>query len=146
LPGRYPPSPGSSPFTVLNENVINFMVDSATTERWVLHNEDHEFLETHPIHVHQSSGYGVMDAEETSKVNRTPELQGTQDTYSVKAGTSVAVDIAWPFVHSEAPGIGHEDFIPHLSFMVHCHYMPHHDLMMMTQFYIRSRNHHHVRV
>jgi hypothetical protein len=123
--------------TTLDEHVVNFRVDQNTTERWIFYNEDTDFFEVHPAHFHLTSGFAVLDSAHTSPINRVPEFRGSMDMYSVKAGTSLAADIHFGLVNSVAPGIEHLQYVPHRCYMCHCHYMQHHDLMMMLQFYVR---------
>jgi spore coat protein A len=86
-----------------------------TTERWVFRNPEFPGAQTHMVHVH------LNDQKLVSRNGqRPPPFERLKDTWYVKPGEEVVVDI--PF--SDYAG----------TFIMHCHVLEHEDDGMMTQF------------
>ena len=122
----------ANPFNYLNDNVFNFSVRENSTEKWIYINADTQFYDDHPLHFHLTQGF--YEEDETSFVNRHPSNFGSKDVYSIKGGTQVAFKIKFPNYNSET--LYQKNGIRNLGFMFHCHYMMHHDMNMMGQFYV----------
>ncbi len=118
-----------NPFQVMNDNIMNFTVKKDTTETWIFYNTDNEFFDNHPFHFHLTTGF--VNKAESSPINCDPILTGSIDVVSIKVGTHLGLDIKFSnFSSFDGDGI------KNLGYMFHCHYMMHHDMNMMGQFYI----------
>jgi hypothetical protein len=123
-----------NPFKHMNNNFFNFRVIQDTSEIWTLYNTDLEFFDEHPFHFHLSRGFYHSSIKRlknnTSPINRTNEYSGYRDTYSIKAGSKLSFIIDFEKYNSL------DGQIPNLGYMFHCHYMMHHDMEMMGQFWV----------
>jgi FtsP/CotA-like multicopper oxidase with cupredoxin domain len=120
-----------NPFQVMNDNIFNFSIKQEKSERWIFHNDDQDFFDVHPLHFHLTSG--MIDPEYSSFINRDPIYTGSQDVISIKSGTHIAFKIKFNNFNSTMGEI------KNLGYMFHCHYMMHHDMNMMGQFYIEPK-------
>jgi FtsP/CotA-like multicopper oxidase with cupredoxin domain len=123
-----------NPFKHMNDNIFNFRVSQDTSEIWTLYNTDLEFFDEHPFHFHLSRGYyhSSIDRlrDNTSPINRCREYTGYRDTYSLKPGSWLSFIVDFEKYNSL------DGQIPNLGYMFHCHYMMHHDMDMMGQFWV----------
>jgi len=108
-----------------NDNFMNFSVHLNETERWDYYNMDHKFF--HPKHFHLTSGYVVPSS---SLPCVTPLDLYPKDIYFI--GPQQLISFYLTFIHYSSEN----GRIPHLGYMYHCHYMGHHDMNMMGQFYV----------
>ena len=124
--------PGKShqgnPFQVMNDNIMNFSVKENSTERWIIFNSDGSFFDNHPFHFHLSHGF--MEVERSSFINTDHTNAGPKDVYSIKFGSQLAFKLKFGSLNSTM------GTIPYLGYMFHCHYLMHHDMNMMGQFYV----------
>ena len=117
-----------NPFQVMNDNIMNFSVKRDSSEKWIFYNTDNNFFDNHPLHFHLTNGF--VDKSETSPININTILSNALDVISIKYGSHIAFDLK--FSHFDST----EGTIKHLGYMFHCHYMMHHDMNMMGQFYV----------
>lgn len=120
----------NNPFTVMNCNIYNFTVQKNDTEKWIFYNSDTDFFDCHPFHFHLTSGF--IDKEYTDVINLNPLNYGSKDVYCIKSMTQLAINVKFNNYSSK------DGNIRHLGYMFHCHYMNHHDMNMMGQFYIEE--------
>ena len=116
------------PFGKQNDNIYNFSVKEGSTERWIFHNRDNLFMDSHPLHFHLTQGF--LDLANTDPINHHPINGGSKDVYYMKAGTKIAFLVKFPNFNST------QGTIPNLGYMFHCHLMIHHDMNMMGQYYV----------
>ena len=121
-----------NPFQVMNDNIMNFSVKQDNSEKWIFYNTDDNFFDNHPLHFHLTNGF--IDASGTSDINKHHSLGLGMDVISIKAGTHIAFDLKFSDFNSNTGNS--DDHIKHLGYMFHCHYMMHHDMNMMGQFYV----------
>ena len=117
-----------NPFKIMNDNIMNFTVEQNNTERWIYYNSDNEFFDNHPLHFHMTSGF--YDPTYTSFINKNSINNADLDVISIKSGSHIAFKVKFDNFNSTMGEI------PYLGYMFHCHYMDHHDMNMMGQFYV----------
>ena len=141
------------PFQLMNDNIMNFTVNEGTTERWVFYcNADTKHMDNHPLHFHMTSGFVVPDDISFNTIrnkesinistakNNNSNMISTQsiDVMGINSGRKPLVfDVRYPNFNSETKD--HNGIKHHLGYMFHCHYMAHHDMNMMGQFYVKSK-------
>ena len=123
-------SHSGNPFQVMNDNIMNFSVKSNSSEKWIFYNTDDIFFDNHPLHFHLTNGFVDQSKKISSHINNHPSLGRAMDQISIKAGTHIAFDLKFSDFDSS------KGTITHLGYMFHCHYMMHHDMNMMGQFYV----------
>jgi FtsP/CotA-like multicopper oxidase with cupredoxin domain len=118
-----------------NDGLMNFSVKLNSSEKWVYYNMDSQ--DTHPFHFHLTSGFcspndPFNSLDLVDPYCNTPNPYAySKDIYAIGSQTQLAwylkfVDYASTYASR----------IKHLGFMYHCHYMVHHDMMMMGQYYV----------
>ena len=118
---------------LLNDSLLNFTVKQEATERWIYHNLDSQ--DSHPFHFHMTSGFVVKTINDTSNCLLNPKfnfLNYSKDNYSIPPQQSLTFYVKFANHNSTQ---GH---IPYLGYMYHCHYMSHHDMSMMGQFFVEK--------
>jgi FtsP/CotA-like multicopper oxidase with cupredoxin domain len=123
-----------------NDNLMNFSVKGDSTEYWVYHNLDTE--DSHPLHFHLTSGY----VDPKDPINSTSLVDDTTlyypHTYSLDMmGVPPQQQLAWYLKFStytsQDTGLNNQpQRQPYLGFMYHCHFMEHHDMNMMGQYFV----------
>ena len=116
------------PFGVMNDNIMNCAVKKNTTEVWEFWNTDMNFFDNHPLHFHLTSGF--IDETNTDEINLNQINYGSKDVYSIKAKTKLSFKLK--FINYDST----QGTVPYLGYMFHCHYMLHHDMNMMGQYYV----------
>ena len=117
-----------NPFQFMNPYIFYFTVKKNSSEKWIFYNTDNDFYDNHPFHFHLTSGF--IDIENTDLININPINFGSKDNYSIKYNTKIAFNLKFSNFSSV------DGKIPNLGFMFHCHYMNHHDMGMMGQYFI----------
>jgi DNA-binding beta-propeller fold protein YncE len=132
-----------------NDNFFNFSVEQETSEKWLYRNWDAQ--DSHPFHFHLTSGYtDVNDPYNTlplvSNNNYLVQYTYTKDTYSIGSQTQ----LSWYLKFNNYNGTSYPDanypldpsgngVIGNLGYMYHCHFMTHHDMMMMGQYFVTPK-------
>ena len=119
-----------NPFQVMNDNIMNFTVTQDSSEKWIFYNTDDIFFDNHPFHFHLTTAF--IDQSESSFINKSNIYNNSEDVLSIKAGTHIAFDVKFSNFNSS------EGEIKYLGYMFHCHYMMHHDMNMMGQFFVEK--------
>lgn len=117
---------------ILNDNFMNFSVKKDSSELWIYNNLDNQ--DSHPFHFHMTSGFVRFDSKYTSKCIK-QNIEGTvleysKDNYSIGPQQSLAFNIKF---------VNHTSFegqVKYLGYMYHCHFMAHHDMSMMGQYFV----------
>lgn len=115
-----------------NDNILNFSVKVESSEKWVYYNMD--TADSHPFHFHLTTGYCVTnDPENTPAVMEQYHTlyPYSRDTYSIGSQSQ----LSWYIKFSNYKSSYGQRF-RQLGFMYHCHYLAHHDMMMMGQYYV----------
>jgi len=125
-----------------NDNYFNFSVEQEVSEKWYYRNWDVQ--DSHPFHFHLTSGFidpndpynntELVSADNTKSGVYYPY---SRDTISIGSQTQ----IAWylKFSNFNSTSVGPAVFPPinsNLGYMYHCHFMTHHDMMMMGQYFV----------
>ena len=120
-----------------NDNLFNFSVEQENTEKWLYRNWDAQ--DSHPFHFHLTSGYtDPNDPWNTTQLvsddNYSVLYTYSKDTYSIGSQTQ----LSWYLKFNTYNGTDGSDdkVIGNLGYMYHCHYMTHHDMMMMGQYFV----------
>ena len=115
-----------------NDDFMNFSTKLNGSEKWVYYNMDSQ--DSHPFHFHLTTGYADLANQNTSSdLSLTPYDQFTysMDTYAIGSLQQLAIYLKFSNYSSHnAP------YVKNVGFMYHCHYMPHHDMSMMGQYFV----------
>ena len=120
----------------LNNCLFNFSINQGTSEKYIYTNLAKDVHFSHPFHFHMTSGFKTgLNAPSTKKIQCFEPIYGEQlnyskDTYSIFPGDSVEFNVKYPYKNSL---LGPNRY---LGYVYHCHYMNHHDMSMMGQFYV----------
>jgi len=121
----------------MNDAFFNFSVKLNSSEKWTYYNMDAQ--DTHPFHFHLTSGYvDYMDSDKSiilNPVNYYDQYAYSKDTYGVPSQQKLSFYLKFINYTSKQSGINNGEF-PNIGFMYHCHYMVHHDMNMMGQYYV----------
>lgn len=125
-----------------NDNMLNFSTKQDSTEKWIYHNLDRK--NSHPIHFHLTGGYinpFDCDLDKCLIDNRLSHnsILYTKDIYNISSQKSVSFYLKFTNFNSSINVL--RPIYPsqkYLGYMIHCHYMTHHDLNMMSQFFVYS--------
>jgi FtsP/CotA-like multicopper oxidase with cupredoxin domain len=109
-----------------NDNFMNFSVLYDSSEKWIYYNMDNKFF--HPNHFHLTSGYAISDNPCVDEKNLY-----AKDVYSI--GPQQKISFYLKFLNF----ISGQGKIPNLGYMYHCHFMGHHDMNMMGQYFVFSK-------
>lgn len=118
-----------------NDALMNFSVKLNSSEKWVYHNMDTQ--DSHPFHLHLTSGFADLTNNNTSKAiigdshNGHNQYPYSIDTYGVPSQQHVSWYLKF-MNYTSKKGFKQKN----IGFMYHCHYMSHHDMMMMGQYYV----------
>ena len=117
---------------LLNDNLMNFSVRQESSELWIYNNLDNQ--DSHPLHFHMTSGFARFDNKYISECLKTQQqsnmLEYSKDVYSIPPQQKLSFNVKF-INHSSREGT-----IPWLGYMYHCHFMTHHDMSMMGQFFV----------
>lgn len=125
-----------------NDSLMNFSVQLNGSEKWNYHNLDTQ--DSHPFHFHLTSGF----VDTSSPLNSpcllvdsnyyTPYLY-SKDTYSIGSQQSISFYLKFPNYQSAQGSL--KSPIKYLGYMYHCHYLTHHDMNMMGEYFVyENRN------
>jgi FtsP/CotA-like multicopper oxidase with cupredoxin domain len=122
----------------LNDNFYNMSVKKNASEKWNYHNGDNEY--THPFHFHMTSGFLTKKDNINNKLFKTDTGKEifnlfcySKDTYNIPPQSNITFRVKFPNHSSE------DGQIPFLGYMIHCHFMAHHDMNMMNQFLVYKK-------
>jgi FtsP/CotA-like multicopper oxidase with cupredoxin domain len=115
---------------IQNDNFMNFSIVQGVSEKWVYHNLDNQ--DSHPLHFHLTSAYMNPEEEENQWTLQYPyQPYGySLDSYGVPPQQTLSFYLAF-LKHNSFEGQ-----ISYLGYMYHCHFMTHHDMMMMGQYFV----------
>ena len=120
-----------------SDSIMNFSLQEKSTEKWIYHNLDPQ--DSHPLHFHLTSGF--VDAHDpqnsanlVSLVRDYTSYIYSRDTYSIGPQQSLAFYLKFTNYNSTQGSLNPP--IKYLGYMYHCHYMTHHDMNMMGQYYV----------
>ena len=119
---------------LLNDNLFNFAVEQEYSEKWIYINLDNQ--DAHPFHFHMTSAFVVKDLTSNCLDKNLDSLEYSKDTYAIPPQQKIEMYIKFPYRNS------YEGQIKYLGYMYHCHFMTHHDMSMMGQFFIYPKNKH----
>jgi hypothetical protein len=113
-----------------NDNFKNFSVKKNTSEKYCYYNGD--ATDAHPFHFHLSSGYVINEDQnlDTTKTNLLNYVYYSKDNYAIPPQSNITVRVKFDNYSSE------DGEIPYLGFMYHCHFMAHHDMNMMSEYFV----------
>jgi len=132
----------------LNDNYMNFSVMKNSSEKWYYFNMD--LLDSHPFHFHLTSGYLNLIGNKNSKdyyeknpyskdlINPTNYYQPytyALDNYGIGVQQWISLFVKFANFSSEK-GSMYNGKYSNLGYMYHCHYLKHHDMSMMGQYYV----------
>jgi hypothetical protein len=120
-----------------NDDFMNFSVEQETSEKWLYRNWDSQ--DSHPFHFHLTSAYcdpnDTFNTSYTVADNNYSNLYTyAKDTYSIGSQTQLSFYLKF----NTWNGTSYTDgkVIGNLGYMYHCHFMTHHDMMMMGQYFV----------
>lgn len=115
----------------MNDNLMNFSVKKNSTEKWLFTNLDTN--NAHPLHFHLTSGYADVDEQNNCLSNKQfNHLLYSKDIYSI------GIQQTLPFYLKFSNYDSSQGKIKNLGYFYHCHFMLHHDLNMMGQYYVHD--------
>jgi len=125
----------------MNDGLQNFSVKLDSTERWNYYNWDAQ--DTHPFHFHLTSGF-VDYTNSSNSPTLNPSMYYNQypysnDVYAVASQQNLSFFLKFSNYSSEQ-GSMYNGKLVNLGYMYHCHYMAHHDMNMMGQYYVYKNN------
>jgi FtsP/CotA-like multicopper oxidase with cupredoxin domain len=115
-----------------NDNFMNFSVKVNSSEKNIYYNMD--TLDSHPYHFHLTSGFCNLNdsTNSTFNVKTNPiDYAYSSDIYAI--GSQTQISFYRKFVNYSS---NYGEKYKNLGFMYHCHFMPHHDMLMMGQYYV----------
>jgi len=132
----------------LNDNFMNFSVMKNSSEKWYYFNMD--FQDSHPFHFHLTSGYLNLISNKKSEdyyeqnpyskalINPTNYYQPytyALDTFGIGVQQWISFYLKFANFSSEK-GSMYNGKYSNLGYMYHCHYLLHHDMSMMGQYFV----------
>jgi FtsP/CotA-like multicopper oxidase with cupredoxin domain len=123
----------------MNDDLMNFSVKKNTSEKWIYHNMDTQ--DTHPFHFHLTSGFvdvfDPVNSPDLVSINKSyTNYLYSKDTYAIGSQQTLGFYLKFPNYTSEDTGSKQSDNVKNLGYMYHCHYMTHHDMSMMGQYFV----------
>ena len=123
-----------------SDSLMNFSVQLDSSEKWIYHNLD--TFDSHPFHFHLTSGFvDVFDCDNSpglvSKSNNYSSYIYSKDTYGIGPQQTIAFYLKFSNYKSST-----SVFCPpirNLGFMYHCHFMLHHDMNMMGEYFVYKK-------
>jgi FtsP/CotA-like multicopper oxidase with cupredoxin domain len=120
----------------MNDNLYSFTVKKNDVENWIYYNMDSG--DSHPFHFHLTSGFAIDSPLTSTEVNPNNSIiesykylyDYSHDVLAIPSQTSLAFALKFSNFSSFSGKI------PKLGMMYHCHYMAHHDMNMMSQFFV----------
>jgi hypothetical protein len=124
-----------------NEAYQNFSVKLNSSEKWNYYNWDRS--DTHPFHFHSTSGF-LDYINSSNNIILNPKYYYNNVNYSCDVfAIGPQQNISWFLKFPNFPsnkGLMYDGKLINLGFMYHCHYLTHHDMNMMGQYYIYENN------
>ncbi|MHB1774346.1 MAG: multicopper oxidase domain-containing protein, partial [Acidimicrobiales bacterium] len=123
-----------------NDGLMNFSVKSESTEYWIYYNLDTG--DSHPFHYHLTSGFvSPQDPINSSLLVDDSSLYDSHlyslDVQGIPSQQRLAWYLKFPTYTSNDVGLyKQKPLLRDLGYMYHCHYMVHHDMDMMGQYYV----------
>ena len=132
----------------LNDNYMNFSVKKNNSEKWYYFNMD--FQDSHPFHFHLTSGYLNLIPNKNNKdyyeqnpyssalinpINYYQPFTYSLDTYGIGVQQWISFYVKFANFSSEK-GSMYNGKYSKLGYMYHCHFLLHHDMSMMGQYYV----------
>ena len=117
-----------------SDNLMNFSVRVDSSEKWYYHNMDAQ--DSHPFHFHLTSGFADPSDSNCliSADNAYNPYLYSKDTYAIGSQQTLAFYLKFANYNSDDGGLNPP--INYLGYMVHCHYIPHHDMNMMSEYFV----------
>jgi len=115
----------------MNDLFMNFSVKKNATEQWLFTNLDTNNV--HPLHFHLTSGYVDPTSKYMSDCLKAPDFQNllySKDTYAI------GIQQTLPFYLKFSNYSSSEGKVKNLGYFYHCHFMLHHDMNMMGQYFV----------
>lgn len=119
------------------DSIMNFSVRKNVSEKWIYTNLD--IQDTHPLHFHLTTGFVdvfddvISNGLVSDKNSHFPYIY-SRDTYGIGPQQKIAFFVKFL---NYVSGEGLLDPpIRYLGYMYHCHYMTHHDMSMMGQYFV----------
>jgi FtsP/CotA-like multicopper oxidase with cupredoxin domain len=119
----------------MNDNFFNVSLKENSNEKWIYNNMDN--TDSHPFHMHLTSGFVDYTEPENlwlKNIANTALYNYSMDILAIPPQQSIAMRLK--FVNHNSK----EGQITNMGFMYHCHYLAHHDMGMMGQFYVFPKN------
>jgi FtsP/CotA-like multicopper oxidase with cupredoxin domain len=119
-----------------SDNLLNFAVQTNSTERWIFNNLDDQ--DAHPFHFHLTSAYVDPNSPDistglvTAQTAYWPQLY-SKDVYAI--GPQQRLSFFLKFANYTSAQSAVSPNVPNLGYMVHCHYASHHDMNMMVSYF-----------
>ena len=123
-----------------NDNLMNFSVRGDSTEKWIYHNLDTE--DSHPFHFHLTSGFVAPKEQTNSELIVNDRSSFFPHTYALDVqGIPSQQMLSWylrfvTYTSEDTALYKQKPLLNYLGFMYHCHYMVHHDMNMMGQYFV----------
>ena len=114
-----------------NDNFRNISIKKNSCEKWRYNNGDTQ--NWHPFHFHMTSGYILNEDNKNNPLLMSKLinfLYYSKDNINIPPQNYITMRIKFPnYTSLDGP-------IPYLGFMYHCHFMAHHDMNMISQFFV----------
>jgi len=116
-----------------NDNFKNIAVQKSISEKWCYYNGSNK--DWHPFHFHLTSGYAInMDQNynfQNISINSLVNyLYYSNDVFNIPPQSNIVFRLKFLNYSSE------EGTVPYLGYMYHCHFMQHHDMNMMSEYFV----------
>lgn len=129
--------------------LMNFSVKVDSSEQWIYHNLG--LGDTHPFHFHLTSGYVDVSNQNQNQNKNNQALVSLQndsnpliyskDVYGI--GSQQILSFYLKFANHTSKQSSLNPKIPYLGYMYHCHYMAHHDMNMMGEYFVYNNREDH---
>ncbi|CAH6419470.1 Multicopper oxidase [uncultured virus] len=122
-----------------SDTFLNFSVKMNSSEKWKYTNLSESAV--HPLHFHLTSGYVSVDDPENSQALVSPLTSFCQFLYSqdtIAIPQQQTINFYLKFINYNSSQSFIRPKTPYLGYMIHCHYIIHHDMNMMGSYYVYS--------
>lgn len=120
----------------MNDAYQNFSVKLNSSEKWTYYNWDNQ--DSHPFHFHLASGF-IDYTNSKNNISLNPKYYYNNNAYSVDSyqiGPQQNISLYLKFSNYKSKEYVNNNKLIDLGFMYHCHYLTHHDMNMMGQYYV----------
>jgi len=122
-----------------NDNLTSFSTKLRSTEIWTYLNAD--IGDSHPLHFHLTSGFSYKALSKINSATGSPGIEPnvglthtySRDIYQIGPQQSLSFAITWPYYSSDETTSS--PYIPNISAVIHCHFLPHNDANSMMLSY-----------